>query len=217
MPRIIELGEIKKELKGLTVIAGEGLCSNVYVIGRNEATLIDTGIGNSANPLLPQLEKIGVHPENVKKIVLTHFHHDHAMGTYIIQTSTDPKIFIHKLDAKYVSNLGPNLKEVEEGEIIETERWPLEVVSSPGHSPGSICLYSNEMRILFSGDTVMPQGYFGRYDFEGGSLKSLIESLEKLSRLRVEVLLPGHGEPVLFEGEKHIQLSYQNSRRLLYS
>jgi glyoxylase-like metal-dependent hydrolase (beta-lactamase superfamily II) len=217
MPRIIKLGRKKKSLNDLSVIVGEGLCSNIYVIGKDEATLIDTGIGNSLNPVLPQLQKLGVFSDNITKIVLTHFHHDHAMGTYIIQTESNPKIFIHKFDAKFVSNLGSNLIALEEGEVIETEKWPLEVISTPGHSPGSICLYSKNENILFSGDTVMPHGYFGRYDFEGGSLKSLIESLGKLSRLRVEVLFPGHGDPVLENGEQHVQLSYKNSKSLLYS
>ena len=66
------------------MIVGEGLCSNIYIIGRNKATIIDTGVGNRMNPVWPQLEGIGVEPCQVDKIVLTHAHHDHAMGTFLI-------------------------------------------------------------------------------------------------------------------------------------
>ena len=73
------------------------------------------------------------------------------------------------------SSLGDSLVEVEEGDVIETELWPLEVIWTPGHTEGGISLYAREQRILFSGDTVFPDGYYGRTDGESGSLEQLLE------------------------------------------
>ena len=76
-----------------------------------------------------------------------------------------------------------------------------------------MCLYNKEHKILFSGDTVFPDGYYGRYDGESGSLKAIIKSLEKLTELDVEIMLPGHGSPVFQDANSHIQLSYQQASR----
>jgi glyoxylase-like metal-dependent hydrolase (beta-lactamase superfamily II) len=100
---------------------------------------------------------------------------------------------------------------VKEGDIIQTELWPLEVIWTPGHTEGGMCLYAREEHILFSGDTVFPDGYFGRFDGDGGSLEDLIESLRKLAKLRVEIMLPGHGTPVIQGAEQNIKLALRNA------
>lgn len=174
--------------------------------------MVDTGVGNYANPVWPQLEQLGVEPENVDGVVLTHAHHDHAMGTFIILERAEPKVFIHRFAIKHIaSRLGPNIVIVDDGDIIETERWPLEVIWTPGHTLGGICLYARDSRVLFSGDTVFPDGYYGRYDFGSGSLKDIIESLRRLSKLEVDIMLPGHGSPVLEGASEHIQRAYRNA------
>jgi len=53
MPKIYDLGEHSERLKDVSLIVGEGLCSNIYVIGREEAVVVDTGVGNYANPVWP--------------------------------------------------------------------------------------------------------------------------------------------------------------------
>jgi len=212
MPRMVDLGSRSKRLRGVSLIVGEGLCSNIYVIGREEAVVVDTGVGNYANPLWPQLEQLGVEPENVAGVALTHAHHDHAMGAFLILERAQPKVYVHGLDTRYIaSSLGPDLIMVEEGDIIQTEMWPLEVIWTPGHTGGSICLHAREERILFSGDTVFPGGYFGRYDGESGSLEALVNSLRKLAELEVDVMLPGHGMPVYEDAGEHIRLSHRNA------
>jgi len=193
---------------------GDGLCSNIYVVGRGKATVIDAGVGNSVNPVWPQLESIGVQPDNVDKVVLTHAHHDHAMGVYLILERANPKVYVHMKDTEYIaSSLGDSLVEVEEGDVIETELWPLEVIWTPGHTEGGISLYAREQRILFSGDTVFPDGYYGRTDGESGSLEQLLESLRRLTELSVDVILAGHGMPVLRGAEENIRQAYRDASR----
>jgi glyoxylase-like metal-dependent hydrolase (beta-lactamase superfamily II) len=77
-----------------------------------------------------------------------------------------------------------------------------QVIATPGHSLGSICLYTNKRKILFSGDTVFAHGGFGRYDFPGGDFYALAQSLKKLAALDVVDLYPGHG-PVHILPEQH--------------
>jgi glyoxylase-like metal-dependent hydrolase (beta-lactamase superfamily II) len=212
MPRIYDLGEYTEKLESVSLIVGEGLCSNIYVIGKENAVVVDTGVGNSTNSVWPQLEELGVAPMNVKGVVLTHAHHDHAMGAFIILEKANPRVFVHTLDTKYIaSRFGVNLVKMEHGDLIETERWPLSVIWTPGHTEGGMCLYNAEEGILFSGDTVFPDGYYGRYDGESGSLEETVESLRKLTDIEVDVMLPGHGSPVFEGAGEHIMKAYRNA------
>jgi hydroxyacylglutathione hydrolase len=216
LPQIIDLSKDSSTLGGVHMIVGDGLCSNIYVVGREKATIIDTGVGNRLNPVWPQLGELGVKPANVDKVILTHAHHDHAMGAFLILDKATPKVYVHSKDTQYIaSSLGDSLVKTEEGDVIQTELWPLEVIWTPGHTEGGMCLYAREPRILFSGDTAFPDGYFGRFDGDSGSIEELIESLRKLVKLKVEVMLAGHGVPVLSGAEDNLKLALRNAE--LYS
>jgi hydroxyacylglutathione hydrolase len=71
----------------------------------------------------------------------------------------------------------------------------IEVIATPGHSPSSLCFYWPDRRALFTGDVIFSQR-IGRTDLPGGSGKLLKESIQRLSTLDVDCLLPGHGAPV---------------------
>jgi glyoxylase-like metal-dependent hydrolase (beta-lactamase superfamily II) len=212
LPQIINLANDTSTLSGVNMIVGDGLCSNIYVVGRERATIIDTGVGNRQNPVWPQLRELGVEPGDVEKIIITHAHHDHAMGAFLILEKAKPKVYIHEVDAGFIaSSLGDSLVKVKVGDVIETELWPLEVIWTPGHTEGGMCLYAREQRILFAGDTAFPDGYFGRFDGDSGSLDELIESLRKLTKLKVDVMLAGHGVPVLRGAEENLKLALRNA------
>jgi glyoxylase-like metal-dependent hydrolase (beta-lactamase superfamily II) len=100
---------------------------------------------------------------------------------------------------------------VKGGDIIETELWPLKVIWTPGHTEGGMCLYNEDNKILFSGDTVFPGGNYGNYRGESGGLTAMIDSLRKLVELEVDVMMPGHGSPVFEDADEHIRLSYENA------
>lgn len=195
------------------MIVGEGLCSNIYVIGGDSSVLVDAGVGNRMNPIWPQLASIGIDPPNINKVILTHAHHDHAMGVFLVLERTNARIYIHEDDSKFIaSNFGDSLKKVREGDIIETDFYPLEVIHTPGHTEGGICLYAREQKILFSGDTVFADAYFGRFDGESGDLEKLLGSLKKLSKLKVDIILSGHGDPVLHDAEENIKKALWNAQ-----
>lgn len=218
MPTIQILEKHSKKLKDVYLITGEGLSSNIYVLGRNQATIIDTGIGNDANNIWPQLKQINILPENVKKIVLTHAHHDHSMGLFRIISEIKPKIYIHQNALRNIhTDMGENIVQIEDGYIIKTEIFSLRVLWTPGHTDGGVCLFQDEEGILFSGDTVFPDGNFGRYDLSTGSLPKIIQSLKKLLELNVEIMFPGHGHYILHNAKTHIKRSYRNAVMLYKS
>jgi glyoxylase-like metal-dependent hydrolase (beta-lactamase superfamily II) len=216
LPQLYDLGKYSELLMGVSLIIGEGLCSNIYIIGREKATIIDTGIGNRLNPIFPQLEQLSIKAENIDKVVLTHAHHDHFMGVYLIVERANPTIYIHEEDARYIGGgLKREIIQLVEEDLIQTELESLEVYWTPGHTRGSICLYEPKKKILYSGDTVFPEGGFGRFDGESGSLKSIINSIKKLSGLDVKAIMPGHGIPVFQDSNKHIELSLKKASQWL--
>jgi glyoxylase-like metal-dependent hydrolase (beta-lactamase superfamily II) len=139
-------------------------------------------------------------------IINTHGHPDHVCGNEIIQQQTGAKIVMHKEDAdfftqpevkQYFSALGmkespPIDKTVQDGDIIEIGTLKLQVIHTPGHTPGGMCLY--HAPDLFTGDTLFVGGV-GRTDFPGGGAHILTESIKKklLSLPDSTVVWPGHG------------------------
>jgi len=176
--------------------------ANAYIYG---TILVDAGV-------LPMA--INPYKDQINTIVLTHCHFDHTARIKEISHMCKAKVAIHKYDARGLVDdiqslsmhfgarspgIAPDIV-LADGDFI----GDLKVLHTPGHTPGSICLYSERDLVLFSGDTVFSDGCFGRYDFPGGSRTELARSLDMLSLLDVEGLYPGHGEPVEQGGSRYI-------------
>ena len=87
----------------------------------------------------------------------------------------------------------------------------LKILSTPGHTPGSVCFYFPEDGVLFSGDTLFQMGY-GRTDLPGGDIQQLWHSLDLLLALPPEtVVYPGHGAPTTIAAERRLYLCAQNA------
>ncbi len=97
-----------------------------------------------------------------------------------------------------------------DGEDIILGDEEFDVLHTPGHSLGSICLYSKKSRLLISGDTIFAHGDFSRYDITGGDFNALIKSIERLSALDVKNLYSGHGPIVEEYGKDHMLNSLRN-------
>jgi len=183
-------------------IAGGTVYGNSYIIGD---VLIDAGV-------LPMA--VQPYKDAIATVVLTHCHFDHTAHVKEIAHMCKAKVAIHRLDAAGLLDDGRSLSMhfgsrspvkvpdiiVKEGDMI----GDLRVLHTPGHTPGSICLFSEPEQLLISGDTVFTDGGFGRYDFIGGSRAELAKSIDRLSLLDVEGLFPGHGVPVETGGGGHI-------------
>ncbi len=166
--------------------------ANSYIAGN---ILVDAGV-------LPMV--VAPYKEQIETIVLTHCHFDHIARVKEIAHMCKAKVAIHTMDAlgliedarSLSMNFGarspgtvPDIK-LKDGNTI----GDFVVIHTPGHTPGCICLWSERDQVLISGDTVFADGYFGRYDFPGGSRTDLARSLERLSGLDVEGLYAGHGQ-----------------------
>ena len=179
------------------------LATNLYVLAdekTREAIAIDTAL-----PCLEWIrEELEARDWALRFIVTTHGHWDHIGDNARVAEHTGAKIAVHPLDAHRLINpegrtlpfeIPPSFPAVElaEGGEIRFGSIRLEVVHTPGHTEGSVCLVESTEGRLFSGDTLFA-GSFGRVDLPGGSPEAMVESLDRLrgfdDGLRV---LPGHG------------------------
>ncbi len=163
--------------------------SNVYLL-RGEwnriedvNAVIDTG---SDAWYLTEIKKTntGVGKKQIEKVLLTHTHFDHTGGLMALKLEFNPEI----LAANMITGVSRLFKQ---NEIMRIGESFMEVIHTPGHSSDSVCFYFPSERILFSGDTTI------QIHSKGGSYtKDYLESLEKLSKLKIDVVYPGHGAPI---------------------
>ncbi|HDD45922.1 MAG TPA: MBL fold metallo-hydrolase [Candidatus Aenigmarchaeota archaeon] len=186
----------------IIMIALSDLDSNIYIIGD---TVIDTGTGFNFTRLYDMLKRINKSFDSFKLIINTHCHFDHIGGNGYFYNA---KIAIHKDDATYIENADIKMTKADffDGKLHPMkvgiklndgdELAGLKIMHTPGHTEGSVCIYDKNKGILFTGDTLFADGV-GRSDLPGGDPQKLALSIERLSKLSVEKILPGHGEPVL--------------------
>ncbi len=191
--------------------------TNCYILLENETAkdclIIDTGL--EADELVDFLRR---HNLNPVAVVLTHGHIDHIIGLIALRSRfPDIKVYIHKLDAGMLTGEKDNLSNLagvsfnskpadftmEEGNVIELANIKLDVIHTPGHTPGGICLYSENDGVVFTGDTLFADSV-GRTDMPGGNGTQLIKGIkEKLCTLPGEtVVYPGHGPATTIAQEK---------------
>lgn len=146
-------------------------------------TLIDPGTDGS---VIQQIEKLstGCGKVPVEQVVLTHNHFDHAAGADIFRQRYGARVYAW-CDGKDVDEL------LSDGQIIKAGDGQLQVLHTPGHSSDSICLYSSAQRLLFSGDTQL------RVRTAGGVFApEYVETLRRLSQLRIDTVYSGHDQPI---------------------
>lgn len=134
-------------------------------------------------------------------LVITHCHFDHIQHIPDCEIAASEKTAKHleKLDEAVLTVSSPRkLKPVKVdrilkgGDNIKTGKYNFVVLETPGHTDGSICLYDEKHGILFSGDTMFGDGVYGRTDLPTGDNRALSESVKKLEKLKVNIMLPGH-------------------------
>jgi len=194
-------------------IFGRGYDSNIYVIPGRKTTIVDTGTGLYSKQIVSDIKEI-IDPERIQQIIITHEHFDHCGGVRKLHDiiSDSVKIMAHVDASDKIERGDSDFARMLGGEIgDETYR----VIHTPGHSPGSMCLYAEKSKTLFSGDTVFSHGSFGRYDFPGSDAGLLRDSIERLSKLDVEYLYPGHESIVEGDGNRHIGMTLRNTSFLM--
>jgi glyoxylase-like metal-dependent hydrolase (beta-lactamase superfamily II) len=179
------------------------LATNVHILAderTGEAIAIDTAI-----PCLEWVAgELAARSWTLKLIVSTHGHWDHIGDNARVAEHTGAQIAVHPLDADRLANprpmwapfeIPPSVPAVElaEGGEIRFGSIRLDVLHTPGHTEGSVCLLDRDGGRLYSGDTLFA-GSFGRVDLPGGSPEAMVASLDRLRTLDESLLvLPGHG------------------------
>ena len=161
----------------------------------------------------------------LKLIVSTHRHWDHIGDNAAVAEATGAEICAHLLDRHGLEHptatlapfpIPPSVPALDlaEGSRIRFGEIDLEVLHTPGHTEGSVCLLADRERLLFSGDTLFA-GSWGRTDLPGGADNQMIASLARLSSLADDLrVLPGHGPQTTIEREKPWLGGVARERRL---
>ena len=187
------------------------LQENCYVVSdeTRQCVIIDCGAYYEAErkALVAYINDEHLQPVH---LLVTHGHLDHNFGNAAIGRAYGLNPEMSEKDAPLIAAAqtqaeafyGVTLKDsipaaghyFTDDEELHFGHHTLKVISSPGHSRGSVCFYCSEEKVLFSGDTLFRHS-IGRTDFEGGSMLQIIQSLRSLAQLDDDVtVLPGHGE-----------------------
>ncbi len=184
--------------------------TNAYLVwdGRSpDALVLDPGMG-AAQPLM---ERVGANGLRLHVVANSHGHIDHIFDNAPLVRASQAPLAIHPDDAYRLegrNNYGFEVErsvatqELREGEQVRIGDLVLNVLHTPGHTEGSVCLYEERRAVLLAGD-VLFAGAFGRTDLPGGNDEQMVASLARLARdippaVRV---LPGHGPETTLERE----------------
>jgi hydroxyacylglutathione hydrolase len=217
----------------------EGLrSSHVYVIVTDgKLVLVDSGTAADADRIVHDIQQGGFPLSALQAIVLTHAHSDHTGSLSALIQRSQAAVWAHRSEVPYVQReqtlpaaspvmrlllwLGDRLsarqpapvvdRALEDGEHLEL-LGGLQVIHTPGHTPGSICLYQPERKLLFCGDTMFnvhpitgKQGLRPAIRMASCDMKQVYSSLRRLTELEIEMLCPGHGEPILSSAGEQIK------------
>jgi len=177
---------------------------NTYVIRDDLTIIIDPGLAQFLPALIEDLRKDGIDPEDIDIITNTHLHIDHWEANKALKKISGAKFFCHPKHKEFygvtvVENFrlfGFQVIALNEDSYLDDSRLSageteIELIPSPGHSPDSICYYCREGEYLICGDVIFDRNT-GRVDFPGGNADELRHSIEGLSQLEFDYLLPGH-------------------------
>ena len=201
------------------------IATNLYVLGdqkSREALAVDT-----ATPCVSWLtQTLAERGWSLRFVVSTHRHWDHIGDNAAVVVATGATLAAH-LDDRHglISpdpiwapfDIPPSVPALDlaEGSAIRFGSIRLEVLHTPGHTEGSVCLLAADERLLFTGDTLFRAGW-GRVDLPGASPQAMVESLSRLSSLDGDLrVLPGHGAATTIGQEREWLARVARERRLL--
>ncbi len=219
---------------------GQGINSNSIVLadvldGDKPHILVDPGMAGSEmgekalDSLAGAMAGDGLSLDDVGMVIGTHCHPDHFQAVDEVVRRSGALVALSQVEYEFLQGPGKALYGsfgtpspsvvpavlLQEGELKlgSSNGRRIDVLMAPGHTPGSICLYLKETKILVSGDVVFPGG-IGRMDFVGGSMSQMKDTLRRLADLDIEHILPGHSSPAgpLVSGKENVVRNFQMVR-----
>ena len=207
---------ILKRIKIDTIL---GDATNCYIVEdevTKETMVIDPG--GQCDKVEEMVKTIEGH---LKYIVLTHCHGDHTSATEQLKNNMGGKILIYITEEEGLNDVNVNMTEymgfrntniqvdsrLNDGDLIHLGELEFQVIHTPGHTKGGICLYCKEYKMLFSGDTIFRR-IWGRTDLPTGSFPDIIHSITNRLMILPEdtIIYPGHGKSTMVKEEEVIYL-----------
>ena len=196
---------------------------NCYLINGSKRILIDPGHRSLFQHVEQGLRDMGLSVADIDVVLCTHAHPDHIESVQAVKKA-GAKFGLHAEEWELVKAMIPHMPEapataledykpdffLQEGDL-QLGDLEFQVFHTPGHSPGSVCFYSPTDKVLVTGDVIFKDG-IGRTDLPGGNGKQLKQSLEKLSRIPAEFVLPGHGDIV--SGRDQVKANHERIDRM---
>lgn len=192
--------------------------ASAVLIAEEELTLVDTGHRGSLRLLLGQLKRIGRSVRDISRIVCTHAHPDHIGGAHEIAHASGAPVYLHPDDESrlrirfreaftrpplpnpilaFLTPLPKHVVPVRDGEVLPPLEG-LEVIHTPGHTPGSICLYSPSRRLVIVGDILQRRGdelTLPTYVFTD-DMAAARRSIARIAELDVDTIVFAHFPPL---------------------
>jgi glyoxylase-like metal-dependent hydrolase (beta-lactamase superfamily II) len=183
----------------LTLGAYQTNCYIIHADASKTCCVIDPGY--EGETILAETERLGL---EVEAVLLTHGHFDHVGAVKQLAVETGCAVYLNEKDLALPRMMTAGVlyytHTYAEGDVLSLSGLQIRVLETPGHTPGSVCLETEDA--LFTGDTLFA-GSCGRVDFPGSSPKAMRQSLARLNGLeRDYAVYPGHGGATTLSGEK---------------
>lgn len=168
--------------------------------------------------LLESMRRDGLEADAIGLVILSHSHPDHCESAIFLRKS-GALVALHQADEPAYTHLGGKVDVfLDEGSLeFEGNSTKLQVLHSPGHTPGHVTLYWPDRRLLIAGDCIFYRST-GRVDLPGGDARKLRQTVNKLADLEIEHLLCGHpyGHTGIISGREEVEDNFFYIRNLFY-
>lgn len=211
--------------------------SNAFLLGGEQMALVDTGIAGNEDIIIAYIREIGRRPEELRWVILTHFHFDHSGSAMALHEKTGAQVVTHLAETEHGPDGKRRLRQGNEGDLQPPPAWyrwffrrgrpprqdarypdtevhevvedgdtisslgGLRIIHTPGHTPGSICPYLTEGKVLFAGDSILNN--IDRLSrplmWDRRRRRELDHSLRKLRDLDATMCCCAHGPPLTEE------------------